>query len=57
MDLSAPLSSSMNDGISRELCSFRYVTVDTVAAVPQWPRSTTCQNGYKTGIQAYSSGT
>ena len=32
MDLSAPLGSSVNDGISRELCSFHYVTVDTAAA-------------------------
>ena len=32
MDLSASLGSSVNDDISKELCSFHYVTVDTAAA-------------------------
>jgi len=32
MDLSAPHSSSVNDGIDRDFCNFHYMSVDTAAA-------------------------
>ena len=31
VDLSSPTGSSVNDGISKELCSLSYVSVDTIA--------------------------